>query len=366
MLSPISPRLLVVPGVITAEEAIKAFDELLENGVILGNALKAPVNEGTVLSFLFPDIREPERKIKIAAIRSVLNDLSQQVELSVAVLVPALRAQIEGTFGQLGTLLAQFPRHGAGDRHRRARQGVSQCGYPRPAAHVRRRRQELTDPLVLSDRIAYLAQVLSLQTADLADAAAAPAAFGLTSLEDLSMKAVQAWSDYATLVALYPSEPEGPRNIAIYLTTGSVGALSKATGWDSAAFLALVTALWGKQIILTPSQLWLVSSCFALAGVMGTDVGSATDIARVSRLRPLSGATPPPAWATYGTAAAQSLVAMLRPSRRAAIGPRCTKSPSPMPRRPRRRDGPAPLAVWVNTGAPLGLATMRALSTNIC
>ncbi len=360
MLFPISPRLLVVPGVITAEEAIEAFDELLENGVILGNALKAPVNEGTVLSFLFPDIKEPERKIKIAAIRSVLNDLSQQVELSVAVLVPALRAQIEGTFGQLGTLLGSSP-----DMAQVIVTDVLAKAFPNVDIRVLLLTsagdvKKLTDPLVLSDRIAYLAQVLSLQTADLADAAAAPAAFGLTSLEDLSMKAVQAWSDYATLVALYPSEPEGPRNIAIYLTTGSVGALSKATGWDSAAFLALVTALWGKQIILTPSQLWLVSSCFALAGVMGTDVGSATDIARVSRLRPLSGATPPPAWATYGTAA-QSLVAMLK-AKSAGSDWAAVYKPVSDATETARRDGLAPLAVWVNTGAPLGLATMRALS----
>lgn len=360
LLFPISPRQLVVPDVITPDEAIEAFEALLDNGVILGNALAAPVNDSTDLSFLFPDIEKPERKIKIAAIRSVLNDLSQQVELVVAVLVPALRVQIEGTFAQLGTLLDSSP-----DIAQVIVTDVLAKAFPNANTRVLLLTAsgdvtKLTAPLVLADRIAYLAEVLSLQAADLADAVAAPAAFGLGSLEDLTLAAVQSWSDYATLVALYPPAPEGPRNIAIYLTMGDVGALSKATGWDAVAFLELVKALWGLRITLTPSKLWLVSGCFALAAVMGTDVGSATEIARVSRLAPLGGATPPPAWANYATAA-QALVAMLK-AKSAGSDWAAVYKPVSDALETARRDGLAPLAVWVNSGPPLNLTTLRALS----
>ncbi|MHC2282138.1 hypothetical protein ACVME8_008781 [Bradyrhizobium diazoefficiens] len=359
-LFPVSARQLVVPGLITADEAIDAFEALIDNGIVLGNGLAAPVNESTVLSFLFPDAKEPARKAMIAAVRSILRDLSERVELSVDVLVPALRAQIEGTYGQLGTLLgctADIAQAIVTDVLAKAFPGSD----PRillltTAGGV----TALTAPLMLSDRIAYLAEIIGLTAADLSDAAATPAAFGLTSLEMLTMTAVQAWSDYATLVALYQPLADGPRNIAIYLTTGNVSALSNATGWDATAFVALVTEIWGQRVTLPPSRLWLARACFELAATMGTDVGSATEIAKVSRLPALSGETPPPAWASYATAAA-SLLAMLKAK---SAGSDWAAAYKPVSDRieTARRDGLAPLAVWINSGEPLKLRTLRGLS----
>jgi receptor-binding and translocation channel-forming TcA subunit of Tc toxin/ABC toxin-like protein/neuraminidase-like protein len=359
-LFPVSAEQLLVPDIITEEEAVEAYEALIDAAIILGNALAAPVNEGTDLSFLFPEIAEPERKIKIAAIRSVLSDLSQRVLLSVAVLVPALRAQIEGTFAQLGTLLgcpADVAQVTVTDVLAKAFAGLdARVLLLTSAGDI----TALTAPLLLSDRIAYLAEILTLKATDLTDAVASPKAFGLTSLEDLTMKAVRAWSDYATLVALYQPLTDGPRNIALYLTTANVAALSKATGWDSTAFLDLVTALWGRQITLTPSMLWLVRACFVLAGTMGTDVGSATEIAKASRLAPLSGVTPPPAWATYADDAA-ALLAMLK-AKSAGSDWASTYKPVSDSLETARRDGLAPLAVWINAGEPLNLSTVRALS----
>jgi hypothetical protein len=359
-LFPVGARQLYVPDIITREEAMEAYEALVERGVILGNGLAAPVNEGTDLSFLFPEVPEPDRKLKIATVRSILRDLSEQVELSVAVLVPALRAQIEGTFAQLGTLLGS-----PADIAQVVVTDVLAKAFPGKHARVLLLTAgasiaELTAPLMLSDRIAYLAEILSLKAADLADAAGSPAAFGLSSLETLNMAAVRSWSDYAMLVALYQQEPEGPRNIAIYLTTGDVAALSKATGWDVAGFLDLVKALWGTRIKLAPSDLWLVRACFVLAGTMGTDVGSATEIAKISRLPSLSGNVPPPAWGTY-LAAGDALIAMLK-AKSAGSDWATVFKPVSDSIETARRDGLAPLAVWINAGPPLNLSTVRALS----
>lgn len=353
----VSARQLVVPGLITADEAIDAFEALIDHGIVLGNGLAAPVNESTDLSFLFPD--EPDRKVKIVAVRSILRDLSERVELSIDVLVPALRSQIEGTYGQLGTLLgctADIAQAIVTDVLAKAFPGSDPRIPLLTAVDV----TALTAPLMLADRIAYLAEIIGLKAADLSDAAATPEAFGLTSLETLTMTAVQAWSDYATLVALYQPLADGPRNIATYLTTGNVTALSSATGWDATAFVALVKEIWGERIKLTPSTLWLARACFELAGTMGTDVGSATEIAMVSRLPALSGETPPPAWATYATAAA-SLLAMLK-AKSAGSDWATAYKPVSDGMETARRDGLAPLAVWLNAGEPLTLKTLRALS----
>lgn len=359
-LFPVSARDLVVRGIITAEEAIDAYNALLDHGVILGNGLAAPVNESTNLLYLFPDVAEPDRKVKIAAVRSVLRDMSERVELSVDVLVPALRAQIEGTYSQLGTLLGC-----TSDVAQAIVTDVLAKAFPgqdprmlllTAAGDV----AALTAPLTLADQIAYLAEILGLNAADLADAAATPAAFGLTSLETLSMTAVRAWSDYATLVALYQPLSDGPRNIAIYLTTGNVNALSSATGWDATAFGGLVKEIWGARITLPPSQLWLARACFELAATMGTDVGSATEIAKISRLAALSGAEPPEAWADYAAAAA-ALLAMLK-AKSAGSDWATVYKPVSDGMETARRNGLAPLAVWLNTGEPLKLTGLRGLS----
>lgn len=357
----VSARQLYLPGIISIEEAIEAFEALMQSPVLRGNALAAPVNSSTDLSFLFPDVTNPQdRKAKIAAVRSVLNDWSQRIELAVAVLVPALRAQIEGTFGQLATFLgggADVAQVIVTDVLAKAFLGVE----PRlllltPAGDV----AALVAPLMLADRIAYLADMLSLTAADLADAVAAPAAFGLVSLETLTMAAVRAWSDYATLVALYQRKPEDERNIAVYLTTGNIAALSKATGWDADAFASLVTALWGSRVTLAPSSLWLARACFVSAGTMGTDVGSGIAIAGISRLPAMTDPTPPPDWGTYLTAA-DELVAMLKAK---SAGGDWAQAYKPVSDREdtARRDGSVPLATWLAQGPPLNITTVRALS----
>lgn len=359
-LFPIGARDLFQPGVIDQDEAIEAFEALVDAGVILGNALAAPVTDSTDLSFLFPDVDEPERRIKIAAVRSILSDRSHRVELAVAVLVPAQRAQTEGVSTQLGALFggpADIALLVATEVLAKAFPGRHICALLLTSAGDV---QQLVAPLLRADRIAFLAQILSLSLADLFDAAAEPTAFGLASFEALTMSAVREWSDYARLVALYESGPESPRGVATYLTTGNVDALCKSTGWNAPAFRRLVEMLWGKGVTLAPSALETARACFALAGKLGTDVESALDIAALSRLKPLDGETPPPQWAIYEEEAS-ALLALLEAK---AAGGDWASAYKPVSDRVEtaRRDALAPLAVWVNRGEPLQLGSVRALS----
>jgi hypothetical protein len=361
LLFPLSARQWYVPRLISPDQARGAFEALIVNQVILGDALAAPVNAATVLTFLFPDEKNPAiRNAMIAVVRSVLVDVTQRVELSIAVLKPSLRAQVEGTFSQLASFLG-----GAAGAAEVAVTAVLAKAFPgrdlrvlllTPAGDP----AALEAPLVRADRIVYLADRLSLGADDLNDAATDPAAFGLTSLDTLSMAAVREWSDYATLVALYPPSPEGPRNIAIYLTTGDTAALSKATGWDAGAFTTLVKALWGKGLKLKPSRLWQVRGCFELAGTLGTDVGSCTVIAQVARLPAMAPGVHPPAWAAY-LAAGDDLVAMLKAK---SAGGDWAQAYKPVSDREEtvRRDGGVPLAVWLSGSPPLNISSTRALS----
>lgn len=360
-LFPVGAANLYQPGVIDEEEAIEAFEALIDAGVILGNSLAAPVDDRTDLSFLFPDIEEPQRRVKIAAVRSVLSDYTHRVELSVAVLVPAQRAQTEGVAAQLAALFG-----GSADIALLVATKVLAAAFP--GRHICALlltssvdAQQLVTPLLLADRLAFLAQILSLRLIDLADAAADPGAFGLDSFIVPTLSAVREWSDYARLIALYESESEAPRGIAKYLTTGDVEALCRSTGWNAAAFRRLVARTWGEGVTLSPSELEAARAGFALAAKLGADVETALDIAALSRLAPLEGEAPPPQWATYGEAA-KTLLSLLEA--KAAGGDRESVCKPVSDRvETARRDALAPLAVSLHSdGAEPQLGTLRALS----
>lgn len=357
---PISARQFVVPDLISREQALEAYDALVAQKVVLGNGLAYPVDSSTDLSSLFPNVSDPPtRKAMIAAVRGVLNKITQEIELSRAVLVPALRLQDEGTFSQLGTFLGCDA-----DAAKVAVTDVLATKFPRvdpralllPAGDD----DKLVEPLVVAGRIIVLARLLSLRAADLSDIAASPSAFGVVSLQTLDMASVTALSNYASLVALYEPRPDDGRNIAIYLITGQLALLAKATGWDASAFIALVKALWGHEIVLTPDQLWQARACFVMAATMGTDVGSCIEVAELSRLPALVGTEPPPAWTTYKERA-DDLVDMLKAK---SAGGDWAQAFKPVSDREEtaRRDGGVALAVWKLSGEPLKITTPRALS----
>jgi hypothetical protein len=360
-LFPVSARQLVVPDLISDDEAIEAYEALVRHRIVLGNGLANPVNAATNLSFLFPDVEDATiRQAMIAAVRGVLNGVTQDIELSIAVVEPARRAQIEGTFGELGTLLGS-----GADAAQAVVTDVLATAFPGRDPRVllltaQGDAGQLSAPLVLAGRIVFLARLLPLTAADLADIAKSPAAFGVASLQSLDMKAVTSLSDYATLVALYEPRPEDGRNIAVYLTTGQIAALVKATQWDASSFENLAQALWGHLNVLTPDQLWQARACFVMAATMGTDVGSCVEVAQIARLPAMTEKTPPPAWADY-RARAEDLVRMLK-AKSAGSDWAATFKPVVDREETARRDGGVPLTVWLLSGAPLHIADTRALS----
>lgn len=357
---PVQARQFVVPDLISRQEAVEAYEALLRQEIVIGNGLAEPVDASTDLSFLFPNISDATRReAMIASVRGVLNKITQDIELSVAVLVPALRLQDEGTFSQLGTFL------GCGaDAAEVAVTEVLATKFPnidpRDLLLAGSNDADLVEPLFLAGRIIFLARLLTLSAADLNDIAESPSAFGVASLQTLNMASVAALSNYATLVALYQPKPESERNIAIYLTTGQLAPLGKATGWDISTFVALVKALWDHERKLTPDQLWEARACFVMAATMGTDVGSCVEIAKLAGLPAMAGAEPPPAWLTYKERA-DDLVDMLKAK---SAGGDWAQSFKPVGDREEtaRRDGGVALAVWLSSGAPLHIATTRALS----
>jgi hypothetical protein len=358
---PVAARQLVVPDLISRQEALEAYDALVEHEIVLGNGLANPVDASTDLSFLFPNVSDQTRReAMIAAVRGVLNKITQEIELSRAVLVPALRLQDEGTFSQLGTFLGCDA-----DAAEVAVTEVLATSFPHtdPRALLLAAGDhdaELVEPLFRASRIIFLARLLTLSAADLSDIAASPSAFGVVSLQTLDMISVTALSNYATLVALYESKPEDGRNIAIYLTTGQIELLAKATGWDVSGFAALVTALWGHVIKLTPDQLWQARACFVMAATMGTYVGSCIEVAQIARLPAMTAKTPPPAWGDY-RARAEDLVRMLK-AKSAGSDWAATFKPVVDREETARRDGGVPLTVWLLSGAPLHIAGTRSLS----
>jgi hypothetical protein len=361
LMFPISAADLVVPDLISRQQALEAYEALDDNGILLGNGLANPVDDSTILSFLFPEVPvRHKREAMIAAVRGVLNKVTQDIELSRAVLVPALRLQDEGTFSQLGTFL------GCGaDAAKVVVTNVLATRFlntdPRALLLAEGSHDaQLVEAMVLVGRIIFLARILTLRTVDLTDISASPSAFGVVSLQTLDMTSVTALSNYATLVALYEPKPEDGRNIALYLITGQLEALAKATGWDPSAFIALVKALWRHEIKLTPDRLWQARACFVIAATMGTDVGSCIEVAKLARLPAMTATTPPPAWTSYKECA-DELVDMLRAK---SAGGDWAQSFKPVGDREEtaRRDGGVALAVWLSSAAPLHIKTPRALS----
>lgn len=355
----LSARRLVVPDVISRREAGQAYQALLDSPVMNGDSLAAPVTLATDLSFLFPDADRKRRPLMIEAVRSVLVNLTQKITRSVAVLGPALHVQQEGTYGNLAEFFNASPAI-----TRAAVVHVLGASFPgmepRLLLLTPLSDPELSDALRLSDRIVYLADLLGLTADDLTDAGKCPLAFGLDSLETLNLAAVRSWSDYATMEARYETGPEPRRDIAAYLTTGQVDRLSRATGWDGAAFTTLVAALWDSGFSPNPRKLWQIQACFDLAAKMGTDTGSGMRIAKVSRLPPMVDAAPPPAWAAYRKTA-DDLVEMVRAKSAGGDWDKVIK-PVNDAEDTARRDGSVPLAVWLMSQEISDIRSAPALS----
>lgn len=303
-------RMLVVPG-LSREEAGEAYNALLASPVITGDALAAPVTQGTDLSFLFPGVTDPElRRIKIELVRGVLINLTARVQLSRDVLVPALRTQTEGVWGLSGLLLRSSPAAAA-----TVLGHILGIWFPGTEPHLLLLAPtpdpQVGDAVVLGGRIAYLAGLLQLKDSDLAQAAKTPAAFGLAGLQILDPAALRAWSDYVAAVGRFETGPETEGAIAAWLVDNNEAALTHATGWPASAVTALATALWGGAFVRTPDTLTRMEACFVLAARMGTDIGSCLMVAGQSRLAPMTADVPPPQWETYRVIA-QALVDMLR------------------------------------------------------
>ncbi|MDR3462716.1 MAG: Tc toxin subunit A, partial [Beijerinckiaceae bacterium] len=358
---PVSARQFPVPGLISNDQAIAAYNDLVKHKVVLGNGLAYPVDATTDLSFLFPEVTDKDlRDAMIESIRSVLNGITRDVELSIAVCKPALRTQHEGLYGELGVLLQIEPAAAATIVTSGFAVAFPNADPVQLLLTPMGTPEALSPPLVLAGRISFLATLLDLTPADLSDAAAKPRAFGLASLQSLGMADVSSWSDYATLVANAPREAIEQRAVAAYLTKGDVAALAAATGWDPQGFTTLVAALWGSSFVLAPSQLWQVRTCFDLAGIMGTDTGACAAIAAIARAPALSGTTPPLAWTTYKDAAA-TLTAMLKAK---SSGGDWAAISKPVNDRTElaRRDGLVALAVWTVAQSSLKIETPRGLS----
>lgn len=343
LIFPLSARQLVVPDVISRAEAAEAYQQLLASPVLQGDCLAAPVDASTDLSFLFPDAAPARRPQMIEAVRSVLVNITQTINTSIAVVSPALQIQKDGTAGALAELFNISP--AIAQVVTTYVLGASFPGIDPLLLLL----TPLSDPqmpaaLCLSGRIVYLSDLCGLTVDDITDAINHPKAFGLVALQDLSLTTVRSLSDYAALENRYESGPEPHRDIAAYLTTGQVDRLSRATGWDGTSYTTLVTAMWGAGFTPDPHKLWQAQACFDLAAKMGTDTGSCQQVAGMALLPPMTATEPPPAWTTYRQTA-DTLVEMLRAKSAGgdwsqAVGPVNGAEDTA------RRDAAVPLAVW--------------------
>ena len=341
---PLSAHQLVVPDIISRAQAAQAFQQLSVCPLFHADSLAAPVDATTDLAFLFPDAMPKQRPQMIEGVRAVLVNLSHMIEASAAVTRPALQIQQDGVSGALAELFGIAPENATfvmTDVLGAAFPSVE----PRLLLLTAMADAQMAAPFCVASRVLYLADLYALTNDDLQDIAKYPAAFGVAALHRPTLAGVRSLADYAALHARYEAQPESPRDVAGYLTTGNVERLTQATGWDGKAYTTLTSALWGADFAPSPSRLWQVQACFALANTMGTDTGSCLQLAAMAQLPPMTGQTAPPAWTTY-CQNADLLVEMLRAK---SAGGDWDNAIAPVnaAQDTERRNAGVPLAVWL-------------------
>lgn len=306
---PVTAAQLVSP-VVTPADAAAAHESLQVHHILDGDILNAPVTAETDLSFLFPG--DPEHQSKVDSIQNVLTEMSAECSHSAGILAAAFAQQTLGAYTQLGLLLdesvAMAEVAGAW--------ALEPLGPPLELLLTESGQDtQVTQALLVADRLAFAASKTGLAAADLAAACANPSLFGFGDLGAMTLADFKLLATYSSLLGAFNTTGVA---LAAYLSVpvspldAKMAALHSLTGWLAIQAEELVTALWnGDAAFNTIPAIMTMQRCFLSAKAFGAALPSMISLASCAALPPLplptvSGGVSS-SWDTWKAATAGSL-----------------------------------------------------------